>query len=376
MTAQDNPAPRRRWGRRIGALSLGLLVGTIVIPLFMGCCVFSEPGYKGPVSDHFDGRIFHNAEPFPKKTMKDMWRWRLTSRRTTWPDRRGIPPAPAPPERVEGTHLRVTMVNHATVLLQTAGLNILTDPVWSERVSPVTWAGPRRMKDPGLRFEDLPPIDVVVVSHNHYDHLDIATLRRLAEAHSPRILVPLGNLALLEKYGIPGGIELDWWDSVELSPDVRATLTRCQHWSSRGTCDRFATLWGGFAFETPGGFVYYSGDTGLGTFYEEVVARFGSPRLALLPIGAYEPRWFMQAAHQNPAEAVQAHQILGAQASLAVHWGTFQLSDEGMDKPVEDLDAALAAAGLTRDDFWVLDNGQSRELPLAPPPHASDDTAN
>jgi L-ascorbate metabolism protein UlaG (beta-lactamase superfamily) len=355
--------PGVRFARWSLYLSTGLGLGAVLIPLFLGACVFSAPGYNGPVSDHFDGERFRNLEPFAEKSFGDVMKWRWTSSKTPWPDKRGLPPGPPPPRRVEGEELRVTFVNHATVLIQTAGLNILTDPVWSERASPVSWAGPKRQKDAGILYEDLPPIDLVVISHNHYDHLDIATLKKLSADHAPLILVPLGNAALLQANGIANARDLDWWESVDVAPGVRATFTRCQHWSARGTRDRFKTLWGGFAFETPGGLVYYSGDTGFGAFYAEVREKFGRPRLALLPIGAYEPRWFMKWAHQNPEEAVQAHNILQPLASLGVHWGTWQLTDEGMDDPVVTLDAALEDAGLTREDFWVLDNGESRDVP-------------
>lgn len=362
---KDEPQRRtnvwRSWRFWLSGVGGGLCL--VVTALMVAGCMFSAPAYEGPVTDHFDGETFRNQDPFQRKSFADVMRWRWTSEPVPWPDRRGNEPGPPPPERVTGDRVRVTFVNHATVLVQVAGLNLLTDPVWAERVSPVSWAGPKRAIDPGIRFEHLPPIDAVVISHNHYDHLDLETLRRLAAEHAPTIFVPLGNNLLLEEEGIPGGVDLDWWESRELGDGLRMTLVPAQHWSGRGTRDRFKTLWGGYVLETPAGVIYYAGDSGYGRFFQQVRERFGPPRLAMIPIGAYEPRWFMKDSHMNPAEAVQGHLDVAAGVSLGVHFGTWQLTDEGIDDPIRDLDTALAEQDLDRDTFWVLQPGAGRDVP-------------
>lgn len=349
---------------RFGAQGCVAVVAGWAVILGLGC---GQARYhRGPVTENFDGLRFRNPEGPPQdKSYAQFLRWQLNRDRGPW-ERRGLPEGlKSPEERVGDGRLVVTFVNHATVLIQMDGLNILTDPLWSRRASPVSWAGPRRYVPPGVAWEDLPPIDVVLISHNHYDHFDTPTLRRLAKRDSPRIIVPLGDGTILRREGIPGGEELDWWQSVEIADGVSVTLTPKNHWSARGTRDRFASLWGGFVIDSAdSGVVYYAGDTGYGGFYGAVRERFGAPRLALLPIGAYKPRWFMQENHQDPAEAVRAHQVLGAKRSLAVHWGTFRLGDDGQDEPAQEARWALQDAGLSEEEFWLLLNGESREVPL------------
>jgi len=262
-----------------------------------------------------------------------------------------------------GLDVRVTWVGHSTVLIQSEGLNILTDPIWSERASPVSWAGPRRRTAPGLRLEDLPRIDLVLLSHNHYDHLDLPTLRELHRVHAPRILAGLGVTRLLVEHGITGGEELDWWQAVRLSPRVRVTFVPAQHFSGRGLFDRDRSLWGGFVLEAPDGPIYFAGDTGFGPHFRQIRERFGPVRLALLPIGAFQPTWFMRYAHTSPDEAIEAHLVLGAHRSLAIHHGTFPLADDGQDEPREALERALARRGLAREVFWTPAPGEGLRLP-------------
>ena len=327
-------------------------------------CLLSGPRYSGPVSDHYDGRRFRNPEDTRHRSPREVLHWLATRNPGPWPRWVENPPGPPPPKRID-RGIRVTFVNHATVLIQTDGLNLLTDPIWSERASPSRFIGPRRVRPPGIRFEDLPPIDVVVVSHNHYDHLDLPTLKRLAQAHDPLFVVGLGNAALLQKAGIARVQELDWWQS--LSPDKSLTITAvpARHFSARGLCDRDATLWAGYYLNGPDGAVYFAGDTGYGVHFEQIRKRLGAPRLALLPIGAFRPRWFMARVHLSPADAIRAMKALGARHALAIHFGTFPLADDGMEEPAIRLRELLAAHPAPRPDFRILDFGAGWSLPPA-----------
>lgn len=322
--------------------------------------------YDGPPSDHFDGERFFNPGKRSDKGFLDFLHWQLTADRGPWPEAVPRLHRAVPPSRVDGGALRVTFVGHATVLLQTRGLNILTDPVWSARASPVSWAGPERVHEPGIAFEALPPIDAVVVSHNHYDHLDLDTLERLWRRDRPRIVVPLGNDAIIEDRDPDMAVRaLDWGERVALSDAVGVALAPLQHWSARGLFDRNEALWGAFVLTTPDGAVYFAGDTGYGEgrHFRRARQRYGSIRLALLPIGAYEPRWFMRYQHMNPDEAVRAHGDLDAERSLAIHFGTFRLADNGYAEPLRDLRAARRSRGvaptvfrtLRPGELWVLD---------------------
>lgn len=313
--------------------------------------------YAGPVSDHFDGTRFFNAGPSTDKGLGDLLRWRFTSKPEHWlpqPPIAGIVPA----LRVAATC--VTMIGHATALIQAGGQNILTDPVWSGRASPVGFAGPRRVCPPGVAFDDLPPIDTVLLSHNHYDHLDIATLRRLVARDAPRIITPLGNDTIV-RHAIPAArVDTgDWWSSFALGRGLEASIVPAQHWSSRGLRDARQALWGGFMLRSPDALVYFAGDTGYGdgAIFHRLRQRYGSPDLALLPIGAYAPRWFMAAQHTNPDEAVQIMLDLDARHALGIHWGVFPLSDEGRDTPRDDLALALAARRIAPARFIAAEPG-------------------
>ena len=283
-------------------------------------------------------------------------RWQLGGGRAQWPRRIENTVYPAPPRRVGGSGLLVTWIGHSTVLLQTAGLNILTDPLFSKRASPFQFAGPSRVRDPAIAIENLPPIDIVLLSHNHYDHLDRPALRQIGKHHAPQLITALNNGQYVS--GLPA-TELDWRQSV-VHGDIRVTLTPALHWSKRSLRDANKALWGAFAIQTPGGVIYFAGDTGYGdgSTFREVKQLFGTPRLSLLPIGAYEPRWLMKPQHMNPAEAVRAHIDLGSRKSLAIHHGTVQLTNEAIDAPVIALGEALADANVTKDDFIVSDIGQ------------------
>ena len=326
-----------------------------------------NPYYTGPVSDHFDGTRFFNPEGEAPLGLRALLRWQFGGGRSAWPKTVPSPFPPARPDtRVEGEALRVTMVGHATLLIQVAGLNILTDPVWSARTSPLSFAGPKRVVDPGIRLADLPPIDIVLVTHNHYDHLDTATLRRLNAAHSPHIITPLGNDTIIRR-AIPEAkiSTMDWGERIFVREDAALHCEPCHHWSARGTRDRCMALWGAFVISTPAGKIYHVGDTGFhnGINYRAASEKHGPFRLANLPIGAYEPRWFMQAQHQNPSEAVHGMQLCRAAHVVGHHFGTVRLTNEPIEAPVEALEIALQDHGVAPDRFRPLRAGEVFDVP-------------
>ena len=314
--------------------------------------------YRGPASDHFDGIRFYNpGQPTTDRSILELLRWRFGPPAATWPSSVTVTPA-TPQARVTG--LRITMVGHATLLIQAAGVNLLTDPVWSERASPVAFAGPKRVTAPGIALRDLPPIDAVLLSHNHYDHLDIATLRQIHARHAPLIVTPLGNDAIVRRAIPEAHIAVgDWHDRIDIAEGVAATLTPANHWSARGLRDRRMALWAGFFIDTPAGSVWFAGDTGYGdgAIFHDIRARCGSPNVALIPIGAYAPRWFMAAQHADPAEAVRIMCDVGAVRALGIHWGTFRLTDEPREEPAARLVAALATAREPKGRFVAAEPG-------------------
>jgi L-ascorbate metabolism protein UlaG (beta-lactamase superfamily) len=323
--------------------------------------------YSGPPSDHFDGERFFDPDGVAPKSLGDVLRWQFggNRKRAAWPEWVPSPHVDTPPPRVDGGKVRLSFVGHASWLIQTSGLNILVDPVWSERVSPFSFAGPKRHNDPGIAFEALPKIDVVLVSHGHYDHLDVATLSRLAAKFSPRAITPLGNDLIMRSGDSAIGAEaFDWHDRVELGNGIAVTLVPTRHWSARGLFDRNKMLWASFVLETPAAKIYIVCDSGYGGggHFRRVADAHGPLKLAILPIGAYEPRWFMRDQHMNPEDAVKALADCGAERALAHHHGTFQLTDEAIDAPVLALGEALDAAEIPRERFSVLKPGQVVEI--------------
>ncbi|HIV78933.1 MAG TPA: MBL fold metallo-hydrolase [Candidatus Sphingomonas excrementigallinarum] len=314
--------------------------------------------YDGPPSDHFDGtRFFNPGQPGTDRGLRAILRWKLAGAAAKWP--KSVPVTPARPEaRVDG--LCVTMVGHASLLIQAAGVNILTDPVWSERASPFRRVGPKRVTAPGIAFDDLPPVDVVLLSHAHYDHLDVDTLRRLHAAHDPLMAMPLGNDAIVRAAVPAARCQIgDWWGRLDLGNGTATTLTPANHWSNRWPSDTRMTLWSGHYLDTPSGTIWFVGDTGYGDgrIFGEVRGRLGAPDVALIPIGAYAPRWFMAAQHVDPAEAVRIFTDVGGGRALGIHWGTFQLTDEAREAPVAELATALDAARIAPDRFVAAEAG-------------------
>jgi L-ascorbate metabolism protein UlaG (beta-lactamase superfamily) len=310
---------------------------------------------------HFDGQRFHN--PVPRRNRyRELVRWLLSRQRGPWREHPNAEPGPPPPKHSQ--QLRITFVNHSTFLLQVDGINILTDPIWSERASPVSWAGPKRHHPPGVRFEDLPPIDLVLLSHDHYDHMDMPTLKRLAVEHRPTVYTGLKNGRALARHGIGNVVELDWWQEAAARSDMWVTAVPAQHFSGRSPFGNDKTLWCGFVVQSNDATIYFAGDTGEGPHIHEIAKQFPEIDLALLPIGAFRPEWFMGEVHMSPQEAVQAHLTLGATTSVASHFGTFDLADDGEDEPTDLLNKSLRHTDLKNTAFWTLHFGEGREVPL------------
>jgi L-ascorbate metabolism protein UlaG (beta-lactamase superfamily) len=313
------------------------------------------------ISDHFDGHRFHNPGKSPRRGLAQVIRWQLDNNRVRWPGQVTDPTYPPPPASVAPGEVAVTFIGHASFLIRLAGLTLVTDPIFSDRCSPVSWAGPRRVRPPGLSLDQLPPIDFILVSHNHYDHLDLPTLRALRAKRATRVLTLLGNAPVLAHAGFDNALELDWWDSA-VTGGFRITATPARHFSGRGVTDRGRALWGGFMIDTGAGRLLFAGDSGTGSHWRAIGERLGPPDVALLPIGACEPRWLMAPVHMNPEEAVRAHLDMKSKHSIGMHFGTFQLTDEAIDAPTKDLSSACAKLGVT--DFDVLGFGQTRIIRL------------
>jgi L-ascorbate metabolism protein UlaG (beta-lactamase superfamily) len=369
-------------------IGIGLSVCSLVFLIFFSLThsgVNSElsADRPQPISDHFDGAHFFNpgipqpsfsstGNPPNRGVFWYLWRWLFSNDRPQWPELTDSSTGPPPVTQVPKGALRIIPIGHSTFLIQMDEVNILTDPIWSDRCSPVSWAGPKRRQPPGIRFEDLPRIDVVLVSHNHYDHLDIRTLKRLASKGTPRIVVPLGNLPLVRESGIPMTEELDWWQSIPLFPNLRITLVPARHFSARTPWDRNKTLWGGFVISGPSGNVFYAGDTGYGPHFREIARRFSPIRVALLPISPFRtqkptdstPPHF-STVHMGPLEAVEAHLDLRAHLSLAAHFQVFQLGWDGFNDAVNELDLSLKKYRLPSGEFVAPVFGQAIDLATA-----------
>lgn len=345
-------------------LWLLLAVVLFVLCAFTFNAFLASKGYQGPVTDHFDGtHFFSYGKPatralLPENRNSSVWKWMLNRPKSNWKWRANTH-HPVITERVTGTELVITYINHASVLIQTEGLNIITDPIWAKRASPFSFAGPKRYRPAGITFDKLPPIDVVLLSHNHYDHLHLTTLRRLVHRHKSRIYTSLGNSEYLASKGIKGAVDMDWWQEQELKGGIILTSVPAQHFSARALTDRNKTLWCGFVLHTALGPVYFAGDTGYGPFVQKIAERFAGFRFAMIPIGAYLPEWFMHPVHVSPEEALQMHRELNVTTSMAIHFGTFHLADDGQDEAPTHLRTSLAALPTPQPDFRVIENGES-----------------
>jgi len=348
------------------------LISTVLITLCVALIVvdklISAPKYKEGNSDHFDGKKFVNPGELDTHHYGDVLKWWCSGNdRGSWHEvtKDDCPPVQRPSRMTDGGELRVTFINHATFLLQFDGMNILTDPIWSYRASPYQWIGPRRMRPPAFDFEDLPPIDTVLISHNHYDHLDIQTVQDLHRRHDPTFIVPLGVEQLLHDYHIDKTVHLDWWQHHRLNEKLALTGVPARHFSGRGLFDRNKTLWCGYVLHSSLGNIYFAGDTGYGNFLQEIGRRFGPIHTSFIPIGAYKPRWFMESIHLSPEEAVVAHHDVQSGQSFAMHFGTFPMADDGMFEATDALKQALQKDPVLQQEFLIPTEGECHILPAA-----------
>jgi len=333
-----------------------LLVATVLI--FISCGTLPH----WPELDHCDGESFRNPEADSDHTWTDVVKWFWEMDTVAWPDWLEDERRPKPETLVSPDRIKATYINHATVLIQAAGLNVLTDPVWSFRAGPMSWLGSKRIRAPGVAFEDLPPIDLVLISHDHYDHLDLPTLDRIRARGNPLVVTGLGTGALVREAGFDAVVELDWWDTVRMEGrGLEIVFVPARHNSGRGPFSKNRSLWGGFVLRWAGGSVYFAGDTGYGEFVSELAERCPAPDLAILPVGSYEKRWFMRNQHMSPDDAVRTFLLLGARQAMGMHFATFlEHPEQAVDAHEKDLAEALRVRGLASDRFWLLKFGEGR----------------
>jgi len=320
----------------------------------------SAPKHHGEPSSNFNGKEFVNIGGIKSKGTLEVLKWALNRQKDPWPTTGQHKLGHAPTVDITDSTTRITFVNHSSFLIQWPGYNLLTDPVWSERASPFQWVGPKRKRPAGIAMDSLPEINGIVISHNHYDHLDLPTLKKLFARYKPHIYVPLGVKAYLANNGIDNVTEMDWWDDATLSQGIQLTAVPAQHFSGRGILDKDATLWCGYTMHAPNANIYFAGDTGYGGFVKTIAEKSGPIDIALLPIGAYKPNWFMSPVHTSPSEAVKMHIDLQAQTSIPIHFGTFQLADDGLSEPLEDLSTALDVHNLPSESFLILKEGEGK----------------
>ncbi len=339
-------------GNNIFAL---IILITLIVFLPSACTSF-------PKSDHCDGSKFYNDVPGHTFSDEIKWLWEIDT--VEWPENIIDEPQPKPPSSVAYGILRVTHINHATILIQMDGENILTDPIFSDYAGPFSFIGSKRIRKPGVALSDLPKIDIILLSHNHYDHLDLPTLKLLGERDKPFVLTGLGNKELLNDTGFSCVTELDWWQDYYLSPGgMRFIFVPSFHNSGRGLFDGDKSLWGGFVIEGANGRVYFAGDTAYGNFLENIHEHFPDFRLAIFPVGSYEKRWIMKTQHMNPEDAVKAHILLNSKQSIGMHYATFlEHPEQTIDQHEIDLDKALRENMLKKSKFLLLKFGEGIDI--------------
>lgn len=340
-------------------LSILLVIALFIfLVITIGYLLSCRP-YKGPITNHFNGTKFINPSQRAANGFKEVGEYGRKRKPDRWTRvadpghmTRAIP-IPKP------NSIQYTFINHSTFIIHVDGLNILTDPIWSERCSPFQFAGPRRMRPPGISFDNLPQIDLVILSHNHYDHLDKNTIKKIQKAYNPSYFVPLGLKSLMKKWGCKKVAELDWWQETSFQ-NLTITATPANHFSSRGIFDRDKTLWAGYIMQSPEKKIYYTGDTGYSDIFKEIGTKKGPFDLAFIPIGAYKPEWFMGPIHISPDEAVQVHHDVLSRHSVAMHFGTFPLADDNPERSTSRLRECLKD---TEVSFLIPNEGHTYTLP-------------
>ncbi|WP_316795114.1 MBL fold metallo-hydrolase [Pedobacter agri] len=334
-----------------------IIISMVIIGTMAYGISLSEKGYRGPMSRHFDGRKFLNPNGIKGTGFWNVLKWSFTRKKGVW---KADYTDYAPKGKILDAHdheVRILFVNHSTFLIQMNGINILIDPVWSKRASPLSWAGPKRLRQPGIHFNSLPKIDLVLLTHNHYDHLDIETLKVIDKVHSPEYIVPLGVDKILERLNILNVRQLDWHQHA-IFGKIKITATPAIHFSGRGMLDRDNTLWCGFIINGLKS-LYIVGDTAYDDqLFKDIRNKYSSIDISIIPIGAYKPKWFMSPIHTDPNEAVRIHQDIGSNESIACHFGTFQLADEGLDDVPQDLNKALGSSGVSPQSFILPKEGE------------------
>ena len=340
-----------------------IIVAVFILLFILVGYALSAKGYTGPKSQHFDGKKFINLTGVPANGLAQVFKYITTREPEPWKRNYETYIRDTPLETPDSNGVQITFVNHSTFIIQYEGITILTDPVWSKRCSPVHFAGPARFRPPGVRYEDVISVDLVVISHNHYDHLDKITIQNLIKDHNPKFIVPLGLDHLIRKWGATDVQSLDWWESSNIE-NLSVQSVPANHFTSRGTFDRDQTLWCGYVMEMQGHKIYFAGDTGYGDVFKEIGKRQGPIDVALIPIGAYLPRWFMSPIHVSPKESVLIHQDVQSKHSIGMHFGTFALADDGPDRPIIDLAKEKEYHKIAVDEFIVPDEGHSYKYSL------------
>tara|TARA_Y100000385_G_scaffold281933_1_gene335556 strand:+ start:774 stop:1829 length:1056 start_codon:yes stop_codon:yes gene_type:complete len=343
---------------------IAVVILAIIVFFFIVGLTLSEKGHQGAKSEYFNGKTFINPSGRFSNGLPEVFKYFTTREAEKWTENYESYVRKEPLPINEAGRLNVTFVNHSTFLIQYEKMTILTDPVWSKRCSPSQIVGPKRMRPPGVNYEAIKEVDIVIISHNHYDHLDENTIKDLINDFDPLFVVPLGMEHIISKWGSNKTINLGWWENT-IMDDLKITAVPANHFSSRGAFDRDQTLWTGYVLKYKDHSIYFAGDTGYSDIFKTIGQRIGPVDISFLPIGAYLPRWFMSPIHVSPDEAVKIHQDVRSQQSFAMHFGTFGLADDGPLTPIIDLKKALTKERIDEDKFIVPDEGMNYTFPIS-----------
>lgn len=326
-----------------------VIIALLLVLLIFNYNKLTVPAYRGKISDHFNGKKFVSHDNNQMGTFKDLLVYQIKTRQVKWPTLNESDVEFGTVDVKVDVGIKYKFINHATILIQHQGVNIITDPVYVKRASPFQFMGPSRRRPPSIRYEDLPKIDLVLLSHDHYDHLDLTTIIKLSNDHSPLFLVGLGLKRFLERFNVKNVHQMDWQEVYQFK-GLDLTFLPAKHWSNRGLSP-FKTLWGSFMIQSSTKTIYFAGDSGFDKHFQEIKDQFKHIDLAFIPIGAYIPRNFMKYVHMPPEDALKAHKILSPTKSLAIHWGTFKLTGENMYDPVDLLQELMDNEGITNFDY-------------------------